>query len=29
MLVYNKVGKEGVVTNYPAWLQGWREHKIT
>jgi hypothetical protein len=28
-LLYYKVGKEGVVTNYQAWLQGWREHKIT
>jgi hypothetical protein len=29
MLLYYKVGKEGVVTNYQAWLHGWREHKIT
>ena len=28
-LLYYKVGKEGVVTNYQAWLRGWREHKIT
>ena len=23
------MGKEGVVTNYQAWLHGWREHIIT
>ncbi len=28
-LLYYKVGKEGVITNYQAWLRGWREHKIT
>jgi hypothetical protein len=28
-LLYYKVGKEGVVTNYQAWLIGWREHNIT
>jgi hypothetical protein len=28
-LLYYKVGKEGMVTNYQAWLRGWREHKIT
>jgi hypothetical protein len=28
-LLYYKVGKEGVVTNYQSWLRGWREHKIT
>ena len=28
-LLYYKVGKEGVVTYYQAWLRGWREHKIT
>jgi len=28
-LLYYKVGKEGVVTNYQAWLHGWREHKTT
>jgi hypothetical protein len=28
-LLYYKVGKEGVVTNYQAWLHGWREHIIT
>jgi hypothetical protein len=28
-LLYYKVGKEGVVTNYQAWLRSWREHKIT
>jgi hypothetical protein len=28
-LLYCKVEKEGIVTNYQAWLRGWREHKIT
>jgi hypothetical protein len=28
-LLYYKVGKDVVVTNYQAWLRGWREHKIT
>jgi hypothetical protein len=28
-LLYYKVGKEGIVTNYQSWLRGWREHKIT
>ncbi len=28
-LLYYKVGKDGVITNYQAWLRGWREHKIT
>jgi hypothetical protein len=28
-ILYYKVGKEGVMTNYQAWLRGWREHKIT
>jgi hypothetical protein len=27
--LYYKVGKEGVITNYQAWLRSWREHKIT
>jgi len=29
LLLYYKVGKEGIVTNCEAWLRGWREHKIT
>jgi len=28
-LLYYKIDKEGVITNYQAWLRGWREHKIT
>lgn len=28
-ILYYKVGKEGVMTNYQVWLLGWREHKIT
>jgi len=28
-ILYYKVGKEGIMTNYQAWLRGWREHKIT
>ncbi len=27
--LYYKVGKEGVITKYQAWLRSWREHKIT
>jgi hypothetical protein len=27
-LLYYKVGKDGVVTNFQAWLRGWKEHKI-
>jgi hypothetical protein len=29
LLLYYKVGKDSFVTNYQAWLRGWREHKIT
>jgi hypothetical protein len=28
-LLYYKVGKDGAVTNFQAWLSGWKEHKIT
>jgi hypothetical protein len=28
-LLYYKVGKDGAVTNFQAWLRGWKEHKIT
>jgi hypothetical protein len=28
-LLYYKVGKDGVITNFQAWLRGWKEHKIT
>jgi hypothetical protein len=28
-LLYYKIGKDGVVTNFQAWLRGWKEHKIT
>jgi hypothetical protein len=28
-LLYYKVGKDGIITNYQAWLQGWMEHEIT
>ncbi len=27
--LYYTAGKEGVITNYQAWLRSWREHKIT
>jgi hypothetical protein len=29
LLLYYKEGKDGIITSYQAWLQGWREHKIT
>jgi predicted nucleic acid-binding protein len=28
-LLYYKVGKDGAVTNFQAWLRGCKEHKIT
>ncbi len=28
-LLYYRVGKNGVMTNFQAWLPGWEEHKIT
>jgi hypothetical protein len=28
-LLYYKVGKDGVITNFQSWLRGWKEHKIT
>ena len=28
-LLYYRVGKDGVMTNFQAWLRGWKEHKIT
>jgi hypothetical protein len=28
-LLYYKVGKDGVVTNFQAWLREWKEHNIT
>ena len=28
-LLYYMIGKEWVVTNFQAWLRGWKEHKIT
>lgn len=28
-LFYYKVGKDGAITNFQAWLKGWKEHKIT
>jgi hypothetical protein len=28
-LLYYKVGKDGAITNFLAWLRGWKEHKIT
>jgi hypothetical protein len=28
-LLYYKVGKDGAVTNFQAWLRGWKENKIT
>jgi hypothetical protein len=27
-LLYYKVGKDGVITNFQSWLRGWKEHKI-
>jgi hypothetical protein len=28
-LLYYKVGKDGALMNFQAWLRGWKEHKIT
>jgi hypothetical protein len=28
-LLYYNIGKAGAVTNFQAWLRGWKEHKIT
>ncbi len=28
-LLYYKISKDGVVTNFQTWLRGWKEHKIT
>lgn len=28
-LLYYKVGKDGAIANFQAWLRGWKEHKIT
>ena len=27
-LLYYKIGRDGVVTNFQAWLRGWKDHKI-
>jgi hypothetical protein len=27
-LLYYKVGRDGVITNFQAWLRGWKDHKI-
>jgi hypothetical protein len=27
-LLYYKVRKDGAVTNFQAWLRGWKEHNV-
>jgi hypothetical protein len=27
-LLYYKMGRDGVINNFQAWLRGWKDHKI-